>query len=142
MKNQTPIYHPIEMLPTLADLIRGELDGAESHRTDLAEARSRPHSLDDGTLDRLQSLYRGVLEMTDVYGQQIERWNDGDPLTDWQRREVDSLALAVKRLRACCTEILAMERELRQGSIDRILEMSDLEVAQAVMTGKLKLPGI
>lgn len=142
MTNQTPHYHPIDMLPTLSDLIRGELDGAEAHRTDLAEGRSRPYSLDDATLDRIKILYDGMLEMTDVYRQQIGRWNDGDPLSDWQRREVDSLALTVTRLRACCVEILTLERKLRQASINRILEMSDLEVAEAVMTGKLKPPGI
>ena len=139
MTNQTPNFHPIEMLPTLADLIRGELEGAEAHRADLTEACSRPHALDDETLDRVKTLYEGVGEMTHVYAQQVERWR-GEPLTDWQRREVGGLALTVTRLRACCSENLALERAIRQGSINRILEMSDAEVAHAVMSGTLKLP--
>jgi hypothetical protein len=36
--------------------------------------------------------------------------------------------------------LLALLAELKQGTIDRILEMSDEELALKVMRGELKLP--
>ena len=37
--------------------------------------------------------------------------------------------------------LLSLLAELKQGTIDRILEMSDEELALKVMRGELKLPG-
>jgi hypothetical protein len=37
--------------------------------------------------------------------------------------------------------LLALLAELKQATIDRILEMSDEELALKVMRGELKLPG-
>lgn len=140
MTKPTPNFHPIGMLPTIAELITGDLDAAEGQLALLTEGRSKPHVLDDGILDRVKKLYEDVGEMTDVYGEQLERWKRDLAPTGSQREQVEGLVPKVIRLRACCTEILALERQLRQGSINRILEMSDMEAGLAFLTGQIKSP--
>jgi len=140
MTKPIPNYHPIGMLPTIAELITGDLDAAEGQLELLTEGRSKPHVLDDGILNRVKKLYEDVGEMTDVYGEQLERWKRDVAPTGSQREQIESLVPKVIRLRACCEEILTLERELRQGSISRILEMSDMEAGLAFLTGQLKLP--
>jgi hypothetical protein len=44
------------------------------------------------------------------------------------------------KYRKMCEDIIAVSEEIKKGTINRILEMSDEEVAIAVMTGKLKRP--
>jgi PHP family Zn ribbon phosphoesterase len=40
----------------------------------------------------------------------------------------------------CVRKSLQCQRKIKKGTINRILEMSDEEVAIAVLTGKLKMP--
>ena len=44
------------------------------------------------------------------------------------------------KYRKMCEEIIAVSEEIKKGTINRILEMSDEELAIAVLTGKLKMP--
>jgi hypothetical protein len=44
------------------------------------------------------------------------------------------------KYRKMCEEIIAVSEEVKKVTINRILEMSDEEVAIAVLTGKLKMP--
>jgi len=53
---------------------------------------------------------------------------------------VDRLVEVAGRLRKRLTEILDLSAELREGTIDRIMEKSDAEVAMEIMSGKLKPP--
>ena len=92
MTKPIPNFHPIGMLPTIAELVTGELDAAEAQLALLTESRSKSHVLDDGILDRVKKLYEDVLEMTDVfYGEQIERWKRDEGLTGWQREQIERL---------------------------------------------------
>jgi len=59
--------------------------------------------------------------------QQLARWRRERP-TDAQRRELDRLEGQIERLRAVLTDILALAEELQQGTLERVLAKSDLEL--------------
>lgn len=62
-----PIWHPITRLPEIADLIDGQLAGAEEHHRTLAEGRGRPGVLDDATVQRVIRVFTEEAEFLDIY---------------------------------------------------------------------------
>jgi hypothetical protein len=62
-----------------------------------------------------------------IYAEQIQRWRTQGPSAA-QTRELDRLEEQNRHLRAVTTDVLALAQELRTGTIDRIMAMSDLEV--------------
>src|SRR5271166_1500700 len=102
------------------------------HVGTLNEARDRPHVLDDATIDRVERVHSEQLEYIDIYDQQISRWRTEKPSAD---RKLDQMEEQNQQLRAVTMEVLALAGELRKGSIDRIMGMSDLEHGLQALPG-------
>jgi hypothetical protein len=138
-QEERPQWKPVSMMPMIAAVLDGEVENFEDLYKTLCEARKRPHVMDDMTMDRAINNHREYLEEAWVYDEQIDRWRK-EELTDGQRREIERLTGQMVKYRKLCEGIIAVSEEIRKGTINRILEMSDEEVAMAVLTGKLKLP--
>jgi hypothetical protein len=55
-----------------------------------------------------------------------------------ERVEIDRLSVQLERLRKVLTNILALADELKEGTIDKILAKSDLELGiEVLLRGKL-----
>ncbi len=74
------------------------------------------------------------MEFVDLYEQQIRRWRAENPSAA-QNTELDQIEKENRELRAVTANVLALAPELRKGSIDRILEMSDLEIGLQTRLG-------
>jgi signal transduction histidine kinase len=137
MPSSDPVtWQPISRMPLVAGMIEAALGDTGKHIQTLTQARPRPHLLDDATLDRVESVYREQLAFVDIYTEQIRRWRTEIPSTA-QQRELDRLEEQNHRLRQVTTDVLALAAELRKGTIDRIMEMSDLELGLQALLGKL-----
>jgi len=135
MPDADPVnWQPISQIPLIASIIDGALDDTRDHVGTLSEARSRPHVLDDATIDGVDRVHNEQLEYVDVYDQQISRWRTEMPSAA-QTRELDRMEEQNRHLRAATMEVLALAGELRKGSIDRIMEMSDLELGLKALLG-------
>lgn len=71
--------------------------------------------------------------------EQIQRWQ-AEATTPEQREMLAHLTARADQLSALQGEILALVDELSQGTIDRIMDISDAELAAAVLSGRLDLP--
>lgn len=138
-QDEMPNWQPLSMMPTIASIIDGEVDNFEDLYKNLGEARKKPHVMDDVLMDQAINNHRKYLEGAWVYDEQIARWKK-EKLTDKQYREIQRLAGQMIKYRKMCEDIIAVSEEIKKGTINRILEMSDEEVAIAVLTGKLKRP--
>ena len=67
-------WQPISEIPLIASMIEGALKDTREHIKTLTEARTRPHVLDDATIDRTEQVHAEQLEFVDIYAQQISRW--------------------------------------------------------------------
>ncbi len=123
----TPNWQPLAALPLIASLIDGELADGQEHHAALLAARDRPHVLDDATVERSIKLHTEQRDFLGVFAEQLARWRNEQP-TDAQRRELDRLEGQLERLRAVLTDILELAQELKQGTIERVLAKSDLEL--------------
>src|SRR5271167_4973657 len=106
------------------------------HQDTLTEARysKRPHVMDDATVDRIDRVHTEQLEFVDIYAQQIGRWRTERPSAD-QARELDRMEERNRHLRDAITTVLALSRELRKGTIERVLEKSDIELGLEALRG-------
>lgn len=138
-RHEEPTFHPISALPRVSAVLDGLLEETEAQYATLTEARDKPHVLDDPTVDRVTRVYTDARELGEVFDEQLTRWEKGS-LTEVQRAEVQRLICVRKKLRKLYSDILELAADLRKGTINRILEMSDEEVGLAVLTGKLKQP--
>ena len=137
---QKQIRRPISFLPALTEVIIGSLAQTEEQYKSFAPARHKPHVLDDTIVDRAIWLYEEQLTSIPLHERQLNWWL-ADKITDAQRYQVKDLQAKLPRLKAKTEALLTLLAELKQGTIDRIMEMSDEELALKVLRGELKLPG-
>lgn len=138
MPHKDPVnWQPIREMPLIARMIDGALDDTREHLKTLTEAQTRPHVLDDATLDRVEQVHTEQLQFVDIYTQQISRWRTERPSKD-QTRELDRMEAQNGHLRAATADILALASELRKGTIERVMGMSDVELGlQALLESRL-----
>jgi hypothetical protein len=137
MPHSDPVnWQPISEMPLIASMINDALDDTRDHIKTLTEARTRPHVLDDATIDRVERVHTEQLEFVDIYARQISRWRTERPSAD-QTRELDRMEEQNRQLRALTADVLALASELRKGTIERVSEMSDVELGlQALLGGR------
>ena len=127
-------WQPISQMRLIAGMIKGSLDDTREHLGTLTKARDRPHVLDDATLDRVEQVHTEQMEFVDIYTQQISRWRTEKP-SDAQARELDRMEQQNQQLRGVTADVLALARELRKGTIERVLGMSDLKLGIQALLG-------
>ena len=137
--DRTPNWQPISALPMIAFMIDGMLHDTQEQYETLLEARNKPHVLDDYTVDRVHSVFTTQLEYVALYDEQLSRWKNGRLSSD-QRQEVERLTRQTEQLRKLCGQILSLAAELKEGTIDRIMEKSDFQLGMEILTGKIKPP--
>ena len=137
MPHDEPVnWQPISMMPLIASMIDGALEDTREHLETLTEARSRPHMLDNATIDRSERVHGEQLEFVAIYAQQISRWRAEKPSQD-QTRELDRMEAQNGHLRAVTENVLALAGELRKGTIERVMGMSDVELGlQALLSNR------
>jgi hypothetical protein len=140
MPHADPVsWQPISAIPLIASMIDSALDDTREHIATLAQARTCPHVLDDATIDRVEQVHAEQLELVNIYAQQLRRWRTERPTPD-QARGLDRMEEQNRQLRAVTADVLALARELRPGTIDRIMEVSDLELGLQALLGSHREP--
>src|ERR1039458_1009410 len=110
MPHSDPVnWQPISQMPLIASMIDDALDDTRAHIKTLTRARTRPHALDDATVDRIDQVHTEQLEFVDIYARQIGRWRTERPSVD-QMRELDRMEEQNRRLRAVTADGLALPR--------------------------------
>lgn len=135
MPNADPVnWQPISQMPLIASIIDDSLRETREHLQTLTKARARPHVLDDATIDRVEQVHTEQMEFVDIYTQQISRWRTEKQSLS-QTRDLDRMEMRNQQLRGVTTDVLALARELRKGTIERVLAMSDLELGLQSLLG-------
>jgi hypothetical protein len=136
MPHKGPVnWQPLREMPLIASMIDDALEDTREHTKTLAEARIQPHVLDDATVDRVERVHAEQLEFVDIYAQQISRWRTEKPSAG-QTRDLDRMDDQNQQLRTVTEAVLTLAGELRKGTIDRIMGMSDIELGlQTLLRG-------
>jgi hypothetical protein len=132
-------WQPISQMMLIASMIDTSLDDTREHLATLTKARAKPHVLDDATIDRVERVHSEQMEFIAIYTQQIVRWRDEKPSAS-QTQTLDRMAAQNQHLLDVTTDVLALARELRNGTIERVLGMSDVELGLQSLLGKRPTP--
>jgi hypothetical protein len=138
MNRETPNWQPVSALPMIASLIDGMVADTSAHWETLQPARAKPHVLDSALVERIERVYSEQLDTTELFKEQMSRWRQG-PLSPEQSNEVARLEGQVETLRANLTNILDLADEVKDHTIDKILEKDDFEIGLDVLLGKHQL---
>lgn len=133
--NQPPQYHGIVMLPTIATIIDGYVETSEEQLPRLEQARSKPWVLDNHTVGSVIASFTEQTEYFPILTEQLRRWRTGT-LTSAQRSEIERLEGRMVRLREITESILKLADELKQGTIEKQLAKSDLELGMETLFNK------
>jgi hypothetical protein len=126
-KTEPVNWQPISQLPLIASMISTSLTETREHLGTLTKAKDRPHVLDDATIDRVEQVHTEQMTFVGIYSQQIARWR-AEKLPPAQVSELDRMDTQNQQLREATKAVLDLAGELRKGTIDRVLGMSDLEL--------------
>ncbi len=127
-------WQPISQMNLIASMIEDSLNDTREHLGTLTRAKAQPHVLDDATIDRVEQVHTEQMEFIDIYAQQIDRWRSEKPSAS-QARELDRMKQQNQELLAITANVLALAGELRKGTIERVLGMSDLELGLQSLLG-------
>jgi len=128
-------WQPISQMPLIGGMIDTSLNDTREHLGTLSKAKDRPHVLDDATIDRVEQVHGEQMDYVEIYAQQISRWRNEKPSAA-QSRELDRMDEQNQQLRGVTAEVLALASELRKGTIERVLGMSDLELGLQYLLGR------
>ena len=128
-------WQPISQMPLIASMITASLNDTREHLGTLSKAKDRPHVLDDATLDRVEQVHGEQMGYVEIYTRQISRWRNEKPSAA-QSRELDRMDEQNQQLRGVTADVLALASELRKGTIERVLGMSDLELGLQYLLGR------
>jgi hypothetical protein len=128
-------WQPISQLPLVAAMITASLNDTREHLGTLSKAKDRPHVLDDATIDRVEQVHTEQMQYINIYTQQIARWRTAKP-SAVQASELDRMEKQNQQLRDVTEDVLALAGELRKGTIERVLSMTDLELGLRTLLGK------
>ena len=132
-------WHPISMLPTFTFMVDGMLEESLVQLSNMRGVVDKPHVLDDATLNRVFDLYDKQLDDQRYFVEQFSRWKQGH-LSNAEAKEVDRLIKQSATLKDVNEEILKIAHSIKHETIDQILAMDDVELAIAVLSGKIKMP--
>jgi hypothetical protein len=122
-----PRWQPISMLSTFATHIDGMLEADLEQYETLSQTRSKPHVLDDYTVNRVKEVFGKQRQDFHLFEEQLTRWQSGE-LTDGQRAEVVRLVEQMRKLRENNSNVLALADELSKGTIEKVMGKSDAEL--------------
>jgi hypothetical protein len=132
-----PNWQPISQLPLLASMVDGILENTEEQYQTFSEVKDKPHVLDDDIVNRATKLYQAQIDDLCFYEQQFERWQ-AESLTPGQRAEVERLNAQLPRIKELSQAILELMSEMKDGTINRIMGKSDLELGFEFFLKNLK----
>jgi hypothetical protein len=120
-------WQPLGMIGVIADLLDGMVDESATQVNNFTAALAKPHVMDDDTIDRALRLYGERVHFIEIYSEQLRRWRNEHPDAK-QRREIERLESQTSRLREMNAHLLRLAAEIRKGTINRVMEKSDLEL--------------
>lgn len=131
--NPQPQYHPIENLSLISQVIKGSLKETQGLTSLLNQTKHKPEILADTMINRAIKQYQVGLDFVPIYREQLRRWQELK-LTDNQTTQVAELQKDVDTMQILYSDGLAMSKKMAGFTIDKVMGMSDIELALKVLS--------
>lgn len=128
-------FKPLSFLPMVRSNSEGQLTDLRTLLASLKAGRSKPHVFDDATIERVIRVHTETLTFLPYTRRQLDRWKTEHPSAAEQQM-IQIIRAEVDETEKVLHEVLALAREISAGTIDKVLGMSDFELALAALAGK------
>lgn len=132
-----PQWQPIGQLSLIAHHIDGMLETATEQYETLQLALPKPFVLDNYTVGRVIEVFTTQQNDLWLFDEQLRRWQSGqEKLAVEQHTELERLTAQMLKLREVITSVLHLAGELKEGTIEKQLAKSDIELGiEALLEG-------
>jgi hypothetical protein len=132
-------FQPLSELAQIARGIDEQFDNTRELYEHLCTGRDRPHLLDDSVIERVLRHVADQVQFLPVYRAQLARWYQSQPTAE-QYIQLDRVTHQLDRWEALLKQQRALAEELGAGTIDKMMALSDDELAKGVFSGKIPFP--
>lgn len=137
--NKKSMYHPISMLPLVAEAINGSFENTNDLIKTFSEQEDKHGSLNDDELARAKKIFKEGLEFVPNFREQLQRWEKTD-LNSLQKIQVAELINTNNSLTKLYADGIALIKRLSPYTIDKIMAMDPAELAVKVLAGEINSP--
>ncbi len=127
-------WQPVSFLPQIGDMINGVLDAAKETYEPLRQIKVH----DDYTIKRIFEVTGKQVADEWLYDEQLSRWMENKELKPAQRTEIQTLQERMEELKQVNRKILAIAKEHKDKTIEKIMSKSDAELGIEFLLGRLK----
>jgi hypothetical protein len=138
-KKGTSTFRGIGWLPTLAAELDTMAQATANQVRALEAGLDSPHVFDDQVINHSIQVHRKAIDRCTWNRKQLDRWLSQD-LDPGRRLEVERLVEVNDRVLAGNERVLDLCSQIKQGTINRIMEEDDFDLAVGALTGKYKMP--
>jgi hypothetical protein len=135
----TTTWQPLSALPQIERDINEQFDNTRELYEHLCQGRDRPHLLGDALVERVLRHVADQVEFLPVYREQLALWYRSQP-TASQFLELDRVTHQIDRWESLLNQQRSLAEELSAGTIDKMMALSNEELAQGVFSGKIPFP--
>ena len=131
-----PIHgQPLSMLPMLTAMVEEARADSTDQLATFRAAQERPYSLDNATIAHAERVYSEQGQFLGIYAEQCRRWQQSTS-SPRQQQALSHLASVVAQATAINIAILALLPELKDFTIERLLQKTDLELGIEALQGQ------
>jgi hypothetical protein len=128
-------FKPLSFLPMVRSNSEGQLADLRTLLASLKAGRAKPHVFDDATIERVIRVHTETLTFLPYTRRQLDRWKTEHPSAAEQQM-IQIIRAEVDETEKVLHEVLALAREISVGTVEKVLGMSEFEVALAALAGK------
>jgi hypothetical protein len=127
-----PQYRSLSFLSALAVHIDGMLQADEEQYQTLLPAQSKPHVLDDFTVNKVIQVFSDAKQDLPLFDEQLRRWG-AEKVTPAQRQEINRLKGQMQKIHEVIDKTLALASKLSKGTIEKQLAKSDEQLGMEAL---------
>lgn len=123
----------------IACMIDDGIENTEEQYNHFLKAEEKPHVLDNETVNRALKAAEESSVFIEIYEEQLNRWRKAN-LSTSQENKINRIEQELKKYSELHQKYFELVKKLSGGTIEKIMDMDDAELALKVLTGELPDP--
>lgn len=115
----------------------GQYEASLDQLNNLKQVRLKPHILDKETIERIIKLHQSQNKDSWVFFEQCKKWRSENPTQD-ELKLISRIEKSIHQLEETNIEIITLANDLKDKTIDHILEQDDFALGLDYLMGQLQ----
>ncbi|MBU3201992.1 hypothetical protein LL037_25505 (plasmid) [Clostridium estertheticum] len=112
----------------MSTMISGQLEEDKDQYKNLLKAQSKSYVLNDEIVEGVIKVFSKQLDSICLYENQISKWHDEETLSTTLETNLSKSQVQLQELSKVITNILDLFDKLKNGTIEKVMGKSDLEL--------------